>query len=82
MNAEGREFIEGLNEEVSKVVIGMENVIELMAIALLSGGHILIEGVPGVAKTTVAKAFAMAIGLSFSRIQLAPNLMPDRKSVV
>ncbi|TRZ50671.1 MAG: MoxR family ATPase [Dehalococcoidia bacterium] len=76
MNAEGIEFIEGLNEEVSKVVIGMENIIELMAIALLSGGHILIEGVPGVAKTTVAKAFAAAIGLSFSRIQLAPDLMP------
>lgn len=74
--AGGREFIERLKEEVSNVVVGMEDVIELLAVAMLSGGHVSLEGIPGVAKTTVAKAFAKAIGLSFSRVQLTPDLMP------
>ena len=73
---EGREFIERLKEEVSNVVVGLEEVTELLAVALLSGGHISLEGIPGVAKTTIAKAFAEAIGLSFYRIQLTPDLMP------
>ncbi|MEM2030645.1 MAG: AAA family ATPase, partial [Archaeoglobaceae archaeon] len=51
-------------------------VIELLAVALIARGHVLIEGVPGIAKTTIAKAFAKALGLSFSRIQLTPDLMP------
>ena len=72
----GREFIERIKEEVSNVVVGMEEVIELLAVAMLSGGHILLEGIPGVAKTTIAKAFTKAIGLSFFRIQLTPDLMP------
>ena len=73
---DGREFMEKLKKEVSKAVVGKEEVIELLAVALLSKGHVLLEGVPGVAKTTIAKAFANAIGLSFSRIQLTPDLMP------
>ena len=73
---DGREFMEELKKEVSKAVVGKEDVIELLAVALLSRGHVLLEGVPGVAKTTIAKAFASAIGLSFSRIQLTPDLMP------
>lgn len=76
MNKKGREFIERLKKEVSNVVVGKEEVIELLAVALLSGGHIALEGIPGVAKTTIAKAFANVIGLSFSRIQLTPDLMP------
>ena len=72
----GRDFIERLKEEVSNVVVGMEDVIELLAVALLAGGHITLEGIPGVAKTTIAKAFTKAIGLSFYRIQLTPDLMP------
>jgi len=76
MNDEGREFIERLTGEVGNVVVGMEDVIELLAVAMLSGGHVSLEGIPGVAKTTVAKAFAKAIGLSFSRVQLTPDLMP------
>lgn len=76
MNDEGREFIERLEGEVGNVVVGMEDVIELLAVAMLSGGHVSLEGFPGVAKTTVAKAFAKAIGLSFSRVQLTPDLMP------
>jgi MoxR-like ATPase len=73
---DGREFMEKLKKEVSKAVVGKEDVIELLAVALLSRGHVLLEGVPGIAKTTIAKAFANAIGLSFSRIQLTPDLMP------
>jgi len=69
-------FIEKMKKEVSKAIVGKEDVIELLAVALLSRGHVLLEGVPGVAKTTIAKAFANAIGLSFSRIQLTPDLMP------
>ena len=73
---DGKKFIEELKKEVSKAVVGKEDVIELLAVALLSKGHVLLEGVPGVAKTTIAKAFANAVGLSFSRIQLTPDLMP------
>ncbi|MCK4398682.1 MAG: MoxR family ATPase [Methanophagales archaeon] len=71
-----REFIERLKEEVGNAVVGMEDVIELLAVAMLAGGHVSLEGIPGVAKTTIAKAFAKAIGLSFFRIQLTPDLMP------
>lgn len=73
---EGKEFIKKLKKEVNKAVVGKEDVIELLTIALLSEGHVLIEGVPGVAKTTIAKAFSNAIGLKFSRIQLTPDLLP------
>jgi len=73
---EGREFLDRLKEEVSRAVVGRDDVVELLAVALLSRGHVLLEGVPGVAKTTIAKAFAKAIGLSFSRIQLTPDMMP------
>jgi MoxR-like ATPase len=73
---EGIEFVERLKKEIGKAVVGYEEVIELLAVALLSEGHVILEGVPGVAKTTVAKSFAKATGLSFSRIQLTPDLMP------
>ena len=73
---DGKEFMKSLLEEVKKAVVGKEDVLELLTIALLSGGHVLIEGIPGVAKTTIAKAFANAIGLKFSRIQLTPDLLP------
>lgn len=68
--------MEKLIKEIGKVVVGYEEVIELLGVALISKGHVLIEGVPGIAKTTIAKAFAKALGLSFSRIQLTPDLMP------
>ncbi|MEM2085971.1 MAG: AAA family ATPase [Archaeoglobaceae archaeon] len=68
--------MEKLIKEVGKVVVGYEEVIELLAVALIAKGHVLIEGVPGIAKTTIVKAFAKALGLSFSRIQLTPDLMP------
>lgn len=73
---DGKEFLEALRKEISKEIVGKEKAIELLAVALLTEGHILLEGVPGVAKTTLAKAFSKATGLSFSRIQLTPDLLP------
>ncbi|CAI1492453.1 MoxR-like ATPase [Thermococcus nautili] len=73
---DGKTFITNLKRELSKAVVGKEDVIELLAVALLTEGHVLLEGIPGVAKTTVAKAFASATGLTFSRIQFTPDLLP------
>ncbi len=64
-------------DEVHKVIIGQENALEFIALALLSDGHILLEGVPGVAKTTMVKAVTRALGLSFKRIQFTPDLLPS-----
>ncbi|USH00466.1 MoxR family ATPase [Thermococcus argininiproducens] len=72
----GKEFLEKLKAEMHNAVVGKDDVIELLAVALLAEGHVILEGVPGVAKTTIAKSFAHAIGLEFSRIQLTPDLLP------
>ena len=69
--------IEGLLNEVNKVVIGMENLKELLVVAAISGGHILIEGPLGTAKTTVARTFAQALGGVFKRIQFTPDMLPS-----
>lgn len=65
-----------IKAEMSEVVVGNESVIEGLTIALLTDGHVLLEGVPGVAKTTIARAFARALGLSYSRIQMTPDMVP------
>jgi len=65
-----------LKKEIGKVIIGQEDVIEQIFIALLCGGHCLIIGVPGLAKTLMVKTVAKAIDLKFSRIQFTPDLMP------
>ena len=69
-------ILDRIQEEVGKALVGMEDVVELMTIALIANGHILIEGVPGIAKTTLSKNFARSIGLKFSRIQMTPDLLP------
>ncbi|HEY1381171.1 MAG TPA: MoxR family ATPase [Gemmataceae bacterium] len=63
--------------EVARVVVGMEDVTEQLLVALLAGGHVLIEGVPGVAKTTLSKAFARILGGQYQRIQFTPDLLPS-----
>jgi MoxR-like ATPase len=63
--------------EVSKAVIGQRKAIELMTIAAIAGGHILVEGPPGVAKTLLSNAMAHALGLSFNRIQFTPDTTPS-----
>ncbi|RMG16188.1 MAG: MoxR family ATPase [Deltaproteobacteria bacterium] len=63
-------------EEVHKAVVGQDQVVESLLVGLLSGGHVLLEGVPGVAKTLMVRALARALDASFHRIQFTPDLMP------
>ncbi|NJD98866.1 MoxR family ATPase [Thermococcus sp. LS1] len=65
-----------IKAEVGKAIVGMDDVVELMTIALIANGHILLEGVPGIAKTTLSKNFAQTLGLKFSRIQMTPDILP------
>ncbi|EQB40044.1 ATPase AAA [Sulfurimonas hongkongensis] len=69
--------IQKIKKEVSKVVVGQEKMIDGMLIALLCDGHILIEGVPGLAKTTTVNALASSLGLGFKRVQFTPDLLPS-----
>jgi MoxR-like ATPase len=72
----GRDFIEEVKTEVAKIVVGQEEVIEAILRALLANGHVLIEGVPGVAKTLLIRSIAQVAGCSFSRIQFTVDLLP------
>lgn len=65
-----------LKQEIQKVIIGQDQVLEEMIIALMAGGHCLLEGVPGLAKTLMVKTLSQAMDLSFRRIQFTPDLMP------
>ncbi len=67
---------EALREEVGTVLIGKTDIVEGLTIALLTRGHVLLEGVPGVAKTTVANLFARASGLQYTRVQMTPDVLP------
>lgn len=71
-----RAVAEAVRGEIRKVVVGQDETIELMLTSLLVGGHILVEGVPGTAKTLLARAFAGSLALQFGRIQFTPDLMP------
>ncbi|OGV62766.1 MAG: ATPase [Lentisphaerae bacterium RIFOXYC12_FULL_60_16] len=68
--------IQALTAEVNKVLVGQEKLLHRMLIALISGGHILLEGVPGLAKTTAVRTLARALGLSFKRVSFTPDLLP------
>ena len=63
--------------EIAKVVVGMDDVTQQFLIALLAGGHVLLEGVPGVAKTTLSKTFATVLGIQYQRVQFTPDLLPS-----
>ncbi len=69
-------FVTSINEELSKVIVGQHGMIERLLIGLLSNGHILLEGVPGLAKTLSIKSLAQSIQANFSRIQFTPDLLP------
>lgn len=71
------EAVQRIKNEIAKVIVGQEEMIELLLAALLADGHVLIEGVPGVAKTLTAKLLARTIAIPFSRIQFTPDLMPS-----
>ncbi|MEM2238098.1 MAG: MoxR family ATPase [Candidatus Caldarchaeum sp.] len=68
---------ENVKREVGKVIVGMEEAIESLLIALFTGGHIIMEGVPGLAKTLLAKSFALSLGLKFKRIQFTSDILPS-----
>ena len=80
MPNEVKELAEAFNSICSVVgeyIVGREHVLQRFLEALLIGGHVLVEGVPGTAKTYVAKAFAATLGLDFKRVQLTPDLLPS-----
>jgi MoxR-like ATPase len=74
--AERAELLHQLNAELRKVIIGQEQMISRLLIGLLTHGHVLLEGVPGLAKTTAIKSLAEALSTSFQRIQFTPDLLP------
>jgi len=69
--------LKGLKKEISKIIIGQEETVDQLLITFLAGGHALLEGVPGLAKTLMIKTLAQAIDLKFKRIQFTPDLMPS-----
>jgi MoxR-like ATPase len=72
-----RELRDRVLAEIGKVVVGMSEVTHQFLIALLAGGHVLLEGVPGVAKTTLSKTFARVLGTQYQRLQFTPDLLPS-----
>ncbi|MGZ6299092.1 MAG: AAA family ATPase [Candidatus Limnocylindria bacterium] len=72
----GAQFLESVQQAVSAAVVGGEMPLRLLATAFLAGGHALVEDVPGVGKTLLARAFARALGLTFARVQGTPDLLP------
>lgn len=70
-------LIENIKQEISKSVVGQEKMIESLLIGLLCQGHILLEGVPGLAKTTTVNALSRVLGLKFKRVQFTPDLLPS-----
>lgn len=72
-----QEKMSAVRQEIKKVIIGQDNMIDLLLVSLLTGGHSLIEGAPGTAKTITAKLLAKSIRARFSRIQFTPDLMPS-----
>jgi MoxR-like ATPase len=71
------EVADRVGAEVRKAIVGQDEMIEMLTVALLAGGHVLLEGVPGTAKTLAARAFGRACDVSFARIQFTPDLMPS-----
>jgi len=72
-----KDIFEGLRTEANKVLVGLVEPFELLAVALFTGGHVLLEGVPGTAKTLMAKTLAHMVQAKFTRIQFTPDLMPS-----
>jgi MoxR-like ATPase len=72
-----QQSVHTLKQEIGKVIVGQEQMVELLLAAVLADGHVLIEGVPGVAKTLTAKLLSRSISVGFSRIQFTPDLMPS-----
>jgi len=76
MDTDGKDLLAKLKANLGRVIRGKESVIDLLLVALLADGHVLIEDVPGTGKTTLAKALALSLKAKFSRIQFTPDLLP------
>ena len=74
---EASAFVFRLRETIGQVIVGQRYVVDRLLIGLLAGGHVLLEGVPGLAKTLSVKTLAQAISASFKRIQFTPDLLPS-----
>ncbi|AMV25800.1 Holliday junction ATP-dependent DNA helicase RuvB [Gemmata sp. SH-PL17] len=74
---EAKQLSHKVTAEVARVVVGAEDVTRQLLIALLAGGHVLLEGVPGVAKTTLSKVFSRLLGCQYQRVQFTPDLLPS-----
>ena len=72
-----RQAVTNIRAEIGKIIVGQERTVDLLIAALLSDGHVLIEGVPGVAKTLTAKLLSKTVSVKFSRLQFTPDLMPS-----
>ncbi len=70
------QILENLRQEVRKVLVGQDKLLDRLLIALLAGGHILLEGVPGLAKTTAVRTLSQALGLDYGRVSFTPDLLP------
>ena len=73
---EGAAFVQRLRDEIGRVLVGQRYLVDRLLIGLLADGHLLLEGVPGLAKTLAVKTLAQAIDASFRRIQFTPDLLP------
>lgn len=71
-----RSLADGIRAEIAKAIVGQDGMVDMLLVAMLSEGHVLLEGPPGTAKTLLANAFATALGLDFGRIQFTPDLLP------
>ena len=69
--------ISAILEETGKAVLGKEDVLKKILTAIIAGGHILIDDIPGVGKTTIAMAFSHVLGLSYNRLQFTPDVLPS-----
>jgi MoxR-like ATPase len=74
---QAKQLSQKVTAEVARVVVGVEAVTQQLLIALMAGGHVLLEGVPGVAKTTLSKVFARLLGCQYQRVQFTPDLLPS-----
>lgn len=74
---EKKNIMQGIAENIGKVMVGQSGAAKLMVVCLAAGGHVLIEDVPGIGKTTMANALAKSIGVSFNRIQFTPDILPS-----
>ncbi|MEM8736573.1 MAG: AAA family ATPase, partial [Planctomycetota bacterium] len=66
-----------IREQVAQIVVGQNHVIDQLLMALLAGGHVLLEGVPGTAKTTLCRSFSQVLGIHYERVQFTPDLLPS-----